>query len=146
MFLRAEVCVPGNNPIYPIVSNGFSLDMDNFVVMGGTVTYALLQIVFYMGFDTVLLVGVDHSYPKASKGKAGTQFMAEGEDPDHFETVSGIPYFTPGRKYNRPELDGTKEAYKIAKEVFKKTNKQIFNLTPRSKLDVFEKSAYKKWS
>src|SRR3990172_428492 len=62
-FIRAEAGV--DNPIYPIVAAGFSLDPANFVVMGGTVTYALLQLAYYMGFATCLLLGVDHKYPKA---------------------------------------------------------------------------------
>ena len=44
MFLRAEACVEDNYWIYPVVLGGYSKDITNSVVMGGTVTYAMMQI------------------------------------------------------------------------------------------------------
>lgn len=142
MFLRAECGIEDNYPIYPIVINGFGLDINNFVVMGGTVTFAMLQIAFWMGFETVLLVGVDHYYPKSFTGHPEL-FVANGKDPDHFVCEDGQPYFTTGEKYNRPE--DTTAAYMVADEVFRKTGKKIINLTPGTKLDVFEKGVYSNW-
>ena len=143
MFLRAEAAMYERyfidyNPIYPIVANGFSLDISNFVVMGGTVTYALLQIAFYMGFDTYFLVGVDHRYP-ATGSKPGIKFVAGNNDPDHFTPVDGKPYFETGKTFNTPELDGTRKTYAMAQELFTKAGKTILNLTPNSALDVFKK-------
>jgi hypothetical protein len=142
MFLRAEACVEDNYPIYPIVINGFGLDINNFVVMGGTVTFAMLQIAFWMDFKTVLLVGVDHYYPKSFTGEPEL-FEAKGEDPDHFVCENGKPYFTPGEKYSRPE--DTTTAYMIADNVYGQAGKKIINLTPGTKLDVFEKGVYLEW-
>ena len=144
MFLRAEACTPRNNPIYPIVVNGFSVDIDNFVVMGGTVTYALLQIAFYMGFETVLLVGVDHYYPKSSR-YGRRRFVASGNDPDHFRPHDGRPYFLPGRTYNPPELDGVERYFAIAKDLYTQAGRRIVNLTPNSRLNVFEKDEIERW-
>jgi len=144
MFLRAEACVPGNNPVYPIIVNGFSVDINNFIVMGGTVSYALLQIAFYMGFETILLVGMDHHYPKSSK-HGRYRFVAEGKDPDHFTCNDGEPYFIPGKTYNPPELDGVEHYYEIAKELFTQARRRIINLTPGTKLDVFKKDKLSNW-
>lgn len=144
LFLRAEARVLENNPIYPIVAGGFSLDASNFIVMGGTVTFALLQLAFYMDFDTILLVGVDHNYPKSSKN-GRRLFIHHGDDPDHFTCVDGEPYFKEGVTFAPPELTGTTEAYSIAKEVFEKTGKRIVNLTPGSQLKVFEKGKIEEW-
>jgi len=143
-FMRAEARDRDNNPIYPIVAHGFGLDISNFVVMGGTVTYALLQIAFYMGFDTFLLVGVDHRYPKTSK-LSGHVFIAGDYDPDHFMPADGRPYFETGKQFNAPELDGTKLYYGMARELFDKAGKTILNLTPNSALDVFEKDSFDNW-
>jgi hypothetical protein len=142
MFLRAEACLPDNYPIYPVRLGGWSKDIDNLIVMGGTVTYAMLQIASWMGFRKFLLVGVDHYYPKAGKGQPGGKFVAQGSDPDHFETEDGTPYFEPGETYNRPELKGTTIAYQWAREYFEQCGKECINLTPGSKLDVFERGTY----
>jgi hypothetical protein len=149
MFLRAEAAMYEREfinyePIYPIVANGFSLDISNFVVMGGTVTYALLQIAFYMGFDTFLLVGVDHRYPKTGD-KPGMKFVAGNKDPDHFTPSDGKPYFETGKTFNTPELEGTKRSYAMAQELFTEARKTILNLTPNSALDVFKKDKIKNW-
>ena len=143
MFLRAEARVENNNYIYPIISSGFGMDISNFVVMGGTVSFALLQIAYFMGFETVLLVGVDHRYTKSNNdGKFG-QFVASGKDPDHFVGEDGSPYFSEGKMYNRPE--DTTGAYKIAEELFRKTGRKIINLTPNSQLKVFPMDVYENW-
>jgi hypothetical protein len=81
MFLRAEAQAKGNNPIYPIVAGGFSKNIDNFVVLGGTVTYVLFQLAYYMGFTTLLLLGVDHNYPVAGTFPGGQPFVAGKKDP-----------------------------------------------------------------
>jgi len=142
MFIRAEAGV--GNPIYPIVANGFSLDITNFVVMGGTVTFVMLQIAFYMGFDTMLLVGVDHYYPKTQR-MAGHRIVGDGDDPDHFACADGKPYFDKDVTYNAPEIEGTTRSYAIAQELFSKAGRKIYNLTPGTKLDVFEKDKLENW-
>jgi len=141
MFIRAEAGI--GEPIYPIVVNGFSTDIANFIVMGGTVTYAMMQIAFYMGFRTLLLVGVDHNYPKS--GELNGRFRAEGNDPDHFQTHDHHPYFISGHEFNAPELEGTAKNYAIAEELFRKDGRRILNLTPGTKLNVFEKDKIENW-
>jgi len=142
MFIRAEAGV--GNPIYPIVVRGFSVSIDNFVVIGGTVSYVLLQLAFYMRFHTMLLVGMDHHYPKSSK-YGRVRFTAKGNDPDHFKTVDGKPYFEEGKVYNPPELEGVEMYYLIAKDLFQQQGCRVLNLTPGSKLNVFDKDKLENW-
>jgi hypothetical protein len=105
-----------------------------------------LQLAWYMGFSTVLLVGVDHKYPKAaSAGRPGSKFIASGDDPDHFKMADGSPYFAPGRIYNRPELSATERYYAQARMVFEQAGRKIINLTPDTALNVFEKQSWSKW-
>ena len=50
---------------------------------GGTVTYVALQIAFFMGFQEVILIGVDHNF--SSKGTPNTTALRRtGSDKDHF--------------------------------------------------------------
>jgi len=145
MFLRAEAPVIGNHPIYPIMTAGFSRNIDNFVVMGGTVTYVLIQLAYYMGFTTLLLVGVDHNYPKTEQVKPGDSFIAGETDPDHFQPADGKPYFETGKCYNAPELERTTITYDWARQFLELEGRKIINLTPNSKLEVFEKMDIEKW-
>lgn len=144
MFVRAEARIEGNNPLYPIVVNGFSVDIDNFVVMGGTVTYVIMQIAFYMGFKTMLLIGVDHHYKKTG-GYKRLRFVAKGDDPDHFKPADGKPYFLAGKTYNPPELEGSTMYYGIAKQLFDQAGVRCVNLTPGSHLEVFKKDNLENW-
>jgi hypothetical protein len=145
-FVPRDVPLPGSHQLNISIESGFSKDAAEKVILGGTVTYVNLQLAWYMGFTTVLLVGVDHKYPKASiGGKAGYKFIAEGADPDHFKLADGSPYFTPGRLYNRPELSANERYYAAAKMVFEQAGRKIINLTPGTALNVFPKGTFEEW-
>jgi hypothetical protein len=142
VFVPRGIPIPGSNQMNLTVEFDFSLNINEKVVMGGTVTFAMLQIAFYMGFTTALLVGVDHNYPGASKGgKPGHKFVANGPDLDHFDPN----YFTTGRIYNRPELEGTERYYQLAKEHYGANGRKIINLSADTKLDVFERQKVAQW-
>ena len=145
-FVPRDIPLLGSHQLNISIESGFSKDAAEKVILGGTVTYVNLQLAWYMGFTTILLVGVDHKYPKASiGGKAGYKFIAEGADPDHFKLADGSPYFTPGHIYNRPELTANERYYATAKLVFEQAGRKIVNLTPDSALNVFEKQDWSKW-
>lgn len=141
MFIRRGVPLPGSYQINTVVEAGFSKDINAKVVMGGTVTYANLQIAYYMGFSAALLVGVDHNYGKYATKKPGAAFIAEGNDDAHFHP----DYFKAGRMYNAPELSGSARMYQVARRVWEQDGRRILNLTPGSNLDVFEKDEYEHW-
>jgi hypothetical protein len=146
MFVRAgNYFIKGNNPIYPVTAAGFSDNIDNMVVMGGSVTYVLLQIAYYMGFTTILMLGLDHNYPSAGLRTPGSRFIADEYDADHFQPADGIPYFKPGGTYNAPELERLDEYLKWANECYVKTGRKIVNLTENSKTDAFEKMGVDEW-
>lgn len=142
MFLSREVPLKGAIHLNYVVKNGFSKNPGHEVIIGGTVTYVLLQLAYWMGFKRVLLVGVDHSYPGAGVGGLpGTRFIQEGEDQDHFSK----DYFMPGMVYNRPELEATERYYWLAKEVYEADNRKIINLTTNTRLLVYDKDNVKKY-
>lgn len=144
-FVPRDIPLPGSHQLNVVIEAGFSKDLSEKVVIGGTVTYINLQLAYYMGFSTVLLVGVDHKYPKAgANGRPGSKFIASGDDPDHFKGKSGA-YFTPGKIYNRPELSGTEHSYALARQVYAGDGRKIYNLTPGSALNVYERQDFSKW-
>jgi hypothetical protein len=143
IFLPRHIPFSGRIGLNVVIEPGFSLNPIRKVVLGGTVTFVEMQIALFMGFETVLLVGCDHRYPKtAHDGKPGSKFIAKGEDPDHF----GSEYFEPGKMYNRPELDAVaKHTYPTAKIAFEQRGGKIINLTPDTALEVFEKDTWENW-
>ncbi len=143
VFLPKYVPFSGRVGLNVVIQGGFSLNPMKKVHLGGTVTFVEMQIAYLMGFDTVLLVGCDHKYPKTGHdGKPGSKFIASGKDPDHF----GDEYFEPGKMYNRPELDNiAKYSYPTAKMAFEKRGGGIINLTIDTALDVFEKGELEEW-
>jgi 6-hydroxymethylpterin diphosphokinase MptE-like protein len=144
-FVPRDIPLKGAHQLNVVIESVFSKDASEKVVIGGTVTFVNLQLAYFMGFTTVLLVGVDHKYPKAaSVGRPGHRFIAEGDDPDHFKARTGA-YFTPGRIYNRPELSATEKYYAVARIAFEQAGRKIINLTPDTALNVFEKQEIAKW-
>lgn len=141
IFIRRGFPVPGSNQINCVVEAGFSTDINDRVVMGGTVTFANLQIAYYMGFTIALLVGVDHSYSGIAEKKPGSVFVAEGEDVDHFHSE----YFEPGHIFAAPELEGATRSYELARRVWEADGRKIINLTTATKLNVFDFGIYKHW-
>lgn len=142
-FVPRHIPLAKSHGLKTVVEVGFSIDASECVYLGGTVTYVNLQLAKYMGFETVLLVGVDHSYPKAgTEGRPGSKMIADGADPDHFQSKGGA-YFSPGKLYNRPELGAVeKHFFPLAKKAF---DGRVFNLTPGSAERVFDKQDWSKW-
>ena len=144
MFLSRTIPMNRDNyiPVNYTVSGQFSKDIDHEIVIGGTVTYVLLQIAYYMGFSKVLLVGVDHNYPGAgAKGRPGSRFIQDGEDQDHFDPN----YFIPGAVFNRPELKGTETSYQLAKLIYEKDGRKIINVTTNTSLLVYDRDSINKY-
>lgn len=143
VFVPRGIPVPGSEQLQLRVSAQFSEDIEECVYIGGTVTFVNLQLAYYMGFETVLMVGVDHRYNKAEKGGVpGSKFIADGDDPDHF----GKGYFEAGKLYNRPELEAVnKKIYPLAQYSFSRVGRKIINLTPDSGTDAFPTDSWDKW-
>jgi hypothetical protein len=117
----------------------FSFEPLKWVHEGWTVTYVCLQLAYWMGFTTVLLVGVDHRY--TFNGKPNEKRRMEGDDPNHFD-----PDYFRGQEWNNPDLARSEDYYEIARDVYAQAGRRIVNLTEGSALDVFEKGTIAEWS
>jgi hypothetical protein len=133
-FVRAQYAdqVPSSIPIVSLKPHQFSYTPGKGLYEGWTVTFVNLQIAYWMGFEQVILVGVDHDYDyDATKGK--NSYLA-GEDPNHFD-----PNYFKGAFWDHPSLKYSEEAYILAKEAYEKDGREILNASTRTKLDVFKK-------
>jgi hypothetical protein len=114
----------------------FSKDVSGRVFEGSTVSYAAMQLAFHMGFEEVILVGVDHSF--TTKGDPNVTIVSNGEDPNHFSAE----YFGKGFRWQLPDLEASERAYLMAHEAFTASNRRILDATIGGKLDVFPKVNY----
>jgi hypothetical protein len=112
----------------------FSKDISKNITPAATVTYAALQIIYYMGFKEVIIVGMDHNFQFIGKPNEA-QERTENNDVNHF-----VPnYFPKGSKWETPDLVASEYYYNIAKKEFNKDNRTIFDATINGKCDIFLK-------
>jgi hypothetical protein len=108
------------------------------VYEGHTVTFVSMQLAFFMGFRTVLLVGVDHRY--IYEGPPNERHVMKGDDPNHFS-----PDYFKGMEWHNPDLERSEAAYRMAREAFEKNGGRILNLTEGSALEVFDRCDLSEW-
>ena len=114
----------------------FARDMTRRVWEGATVTNVALQLAFYMGFEKVILIGVDHNF--TSKGEANKTVVSTGDDPNHFSTN----YFGKGFRWQLPDLDTSEIGYQKAGDAYRKAGREVLDATVGGKLMVFPKVDY----
>jgi hypothetical protein len=115
---------------------GFSRDVRGRVWESATVTNVALQLAFHMGFEQVILIGVDHNF--TSKGEANKTVVSQGDDPNHFAPN----YFAKGYKWQLPDLDTSEIGYAFAREAYRKAGRQVLDATMGGKLTIFPKVDY----
>jgi hypothetical protein len=125
MFLQTNVYEPQ-----------FTRDITRALWEGATVTYVAMQIAYYMGFHQVILIGVDHSF--ATKGRPHSEVVSTGDDPNHFDSN----YFGKGFRWQLPDLETSEIAYRMAREAFEESGREIVDATVGGKLQAFRKVDY----
>ena len=119
------------------LTDEFSTDLSGKIFSGGTVTFVAMQIAYYMGFDKVILIGVDHNF--SQKGIPNTvQLKKSSEDLDHFHPQ----YFPAGSKWQLPDLLRSEFAYLVARKQFEQDGRKIIDATIDGKCEIFEKSEF----
>ncbi|HTX92070.1 MAG TPA: hypothetical protein VMC09_12725, partial [Anaerolineales bacterium] len=109
-------------------------DVTRPIYGGGTVTFAALQLAYYMGFETVILIGVDHNF--VDRGTPNTTVLRTSDrDENHFHP----DYFPAGSKWQLPDLRRSEIAYEIARQAYERSGRQILDATVDGHCQVFEK-------
>lgn len=114
----------------------FSRDITGCVWEGATVTNVALQIAFFLGFEKVILIGVDHNF--ATQGKPNTTIVQQGDDPNHFNPG----YFSKGFRWQLPDLETSELGYHLAKQAYEADGRQVVDATIGGKLQIFPKVEY----
>lgn len=123
--------------IYKSLFGGkFGKKIDKSINPAATVTYAALQIIYFMGFKKVVIIGLDHNFVTKNKHTPNkTEVRTEEQDVNHFHPN----YFPKGAKWETPDLTSSEYFYKIAREEFEKDGRTIVDCTIGGKCDVFQK-------
>lgn len=114
----------------------FARDVRGRLWEGATVTYIALQLAFHIGFDPVILIGVDHAF--SSQGRPNAPIISQGRDTDHFDPR----YFGQGFRWQLPDLETSERAYHLARKTFEEDGRQILDATIDGQLTVFSKVEY----
>eukprot|EP00127_Corallochytrium_limacisporum_P004812 Clim_evm2s182 gene=Clim_evmTU2s182 len=108
----------------------------------GTVASTGLEVLGFLGYQDVNIIGVDMNYKNFSddkRKKLGIKWVSGDEDQDHFDPR----YFSKGRKLKAPDvknvmLPSIHEAVKMVKEAYGTTT-EFHNAGYKGNLDVFER-------
>ncbi len=114
----------------------FCGDASGRLFEGFTVTFVALQLAFYMGFEQVILIGVDHNFK--TQGPPNATVVSTGDDPNHFTPG----YFGKGFRWQLPDLDGSERAYRLARKAYAEAGRRVVDATVNGKLTVFPKVDY----
>ncbi len=115
----------------------FSHDIARDIWPGATVTYAALQIAFYLGFQLAVLIGVDHRF--SAPGRPHQEVVQGGDDANHFAP----DYFGRGTRWNLPDLATSEVAYRLAREAYTAAGREILDATVDGALTIFPKVDYR---
>jgi hypothetical protein len=115
----------------------FSTDPRRGLCIGSTVTYVAMQLAFWMGFEEVVLIGVDHRF--TTRGAPHKIVESQGDDPNHFDPN----YFGKGYTWQLPDLKNSEQMYRIADAYFRAYRGKIIDATVNGACPVFEKADYR---
>jgi hypothetical protein len=117
--------------------DAFEADVRRTISSGGTVTYAALQLAYYMGFREVILLGLDHRF--AVRGTPNSiAVRGAAPDADHFHP----DYFPPGVRFQLPDLRRSELAYALARQAFERAGGRVLDATAGGQCTVFPKVEY----
>ena len=116
----------------------FATDFSKTVGNGRTITYALIQLAVYMGFNEIYLLGIDHNYGNYfdQKGNINTKTHAQ----NHFAGAKEYKKLKANNvDYKRGFLYVPTRAYEKAEKFSRKQGIRIYNVTRGGKLEAFER-------
>lgn len=109
-----------------------------WVATYATVTYIALQLLYYMGADPVLIVGLDHTYAGSNrhfyKDSEAPMFPVEARDMDPEEIA-----------YAQFLADEADRCYSLARSIYESDGRRILNLTPTSLATAIEFDSITNW-
>jgi hypothetical protein len=120
-----------------VLKDYFGKDLTKPIVFGATVTFVAMQIAYYMGFQQVIIIGLDHDYFKNGiPNSLITQIQTS--DITHFHSS----YVGKGKKIKLPDLLRTEIDYSLARQAFEESGREILDATIDGKCTIFKKVSF----
>lgn len=113
----------------------FSSDFEAGIAWGSTVVYTQIQLAAAMGFTTICILGLDHSYVEGRSVGDGV-LVSDGER-NHFHA----DYRPKGEKWHSPNLHVLERSYARAQAEASARGIRILNCSRRTELSTFERVA-----
>jgi hypothetical protein len=113
----------------------FSHHPEEFIFLGGTVIFVCLQILYYLGYEEVVVLGLDHDYgiDRSDVPKEG-KYVSSDTLTAHFKK----DYYRKGEQVHI-DIHGMERAYELAQQAFRADGRRILNASPGTKLETFER-------
>lgn len=136
-YVPAREVIPNRGNIHYVLTScrqvpSFADLNDTPLWEGYTVTFAAMQLAFFMGFQNVYLIGVDHNF--VTQGRPNEEQRLAGDDLNHFD-----PRYFAGQSWHLPDLAGSEMAYAMARFAFERTGRAILDATIGGKCQIFQK-------
>jgi hypothetical protein len=117
----------------------FSHDAAKGIWWGGTVSYMCMQLAWYMEYDPVYLIGMDHNYVKPETTKTNDLvWTSQGDDPNHFHP----DYFGKGKRWHDPQIPRMEAGFRRARLEYERAGRRIVNATRGGKLEIFPRVSF----
>ncbi len=127
---RMRVASPAEATIRGLdVPQAFCSDAARLVYLGGTVVFPALQVLFYLGFAEVVLLGIDHSYAHADE--EAVQNSVPSSSLEHFKP----DYYTDPLRIHC-DIPAMERAYRMALGAWEVGGRRLLNATPNTRLDI----------
>lgn len=117
----------------------FFKDITKGLHEGWTVTFAALQIAYYLGYKEVVIIGLDHRFEY--DGKKNELKTLNGADPNHFCDN----YFGFGQEWHHPDLQKSEESFAVAKKIFEDDGRRILDATLEGACPIFDKVDHRQY-
>lgn len=122
------------------VPSFFSKQPHEYFTAGGSVIFLALQLAYHLGFNEIIIIGLDHTYRKDDHKRlkhGGYSYSTKEGDNAHYDKD-----YNPKDIYVPVDLQAMENAYCLAKNIFEEDNRSIINASPGTMLDTFEKIDY----
>lgn len=117
---------------------GFSFNPERCIIAGGTVIYACIQILLHLGFNEIILLGVDHDYGFTKKEYPKNGLVVSGNELNaHFTDK----YYKTKDKIHI-DMPSIERSFKIISQIFNERGLSIVNASPESKLTQIQRVDY----
>lgn len=137
-FMSSKGILDDQPHIYKLLTNAqwsFYHTLLEPISEGYTVTYVAMQVAFFMGFQRVFLIGVDHNF--VQQGKPNEKQIYKGDDQNHFH-----PDYFKGQAWHLADIEGNEASYALARHQFHAVGREIYDATYDGKLNLFPKISF----